>query len=312
MGVIRIIKNYPRVFNTQMDKEYTEEEGLRLIASAISQGSELQKDISLIRDTYQAVWRLVDFGFRKTSIEIAEKLVPQAVWHQKYSIAQDMCEELETYYSIFGNFELMNKYAALYKRYKDIRDYEYEAKKMYNEVVYRHKRGLPVETDKVISFLLELKNKLPKDNLCYHYIFFECKSLICEGAQLENLYLEAIDYFESLYFNHSTYISVFIKHLIEFYTSNNQLIKAKSIIASKVNKYETGSTPWFRFMKVYANFLANQNDDLVIDITNEVTSHPKYSELPEDNKIEWSVIIEKSESIAKNKIVNDDVRRIKD
>ncbi len=310
MGVIKIIKDYPEVFNTKMDKEYTEEEGLRLIASAISQGSDLQKNISLIRDTYQAVWRLVDFGFRKTSIEIAERLVPQAVWHQKYSIAQDMCEELEKYYSLFGDFESMNKYAALYQRYKDIRDYEYEVKKMYNKVVYRHKRGLPIDTDKVISFLLELKHKLPKDNLCYHYIFFECKSLVCEGAALENLYLEAIDYFESLYFNHSTYVGIFTKHLIGFYTADGQSVKAKALIESKIDKYEMGSTPWFRFMMIYANFLANQNDKLVLDITNTATNHPKYNELPEDNRIEWSVIIEKSKSIFQNKIANDEEGRI--
>ena len=74
MGVIRIIKENPEVFNTQVDKEYTEEEALRLIASAVSQGSELQKSISLIRDAYQAVWRLIDFGFRETSVKIAEIL----------------------------------------------------------------------------------------------------------------------------------------------------------------------------------------------------------------------------------------------
>jgi len=299
MGVIKIIKENPEVFNSQAGKVYTEDEAIRLIASATSKGSDLQKSISLLRDNYQAVWRLVDFGFRKTAIEVAEELIPMAVWHQKFSIAQDLCEELETYYSSFGDYESMQKYGTLHERYKNIRDHEYKAKKMYNEVVYNYKRGISIDTDKVFSFLLQLKDKLPQDNLCYHHIFFECKSLVCKGEELERLYIEAIDYFESLYFNHSTYISVFIKHLIGYYISAGQPLKAKAMIESKMDNYEEGSTPWFRFMLIYAQFLANQNDPTLLDVIKTVTSHAKYTQLPDDNHTEWNVIIEKAKELAK-------------
>mgnify|MGYP001799469460 CR=1 FL=1 len=87
-------------------------------------------------------------------------------------MAQDMCEELEKYFSLFGDSESMNKYAYLYKRYKEIRDHEYEARKLYNEVACAYSRGLPINTNKVLAFLAEIKHKLPKDNICYHYIFF--------------------------------------------------------------------------------------------------------------------------------------------
>lgn len=305
MGVIKIIKDYPSVFSTQLDKNYTREEAIRLIAAALSQGSELQKDISLLRDTYHAVWRLIDFGFRETSVQLAESLVKQAEWYQKYSIAQDICEELEMYYSLFKDREAVEKYANLYLKYKEIRENEYKAKKLYKEIVYCYKRGLHIDTDRIMSILLELEEKLPKDNLCYHHIFFEFKSLILEGEELEELYLEAISYFESLHFRHTTYISVFIRDLIGYYIDSNQPVKAEALIRSKEGNYTVGSTPWFRFMMIKCNYLLNQKDKNTLKVVQAVTNHAMFAELPEDTKIEWNVILESSIKISSKVEIKD-------
>jgi len=291
MGVLKLIRSYPDVFNVNLCFDYSEHEAIKLIGAAISKGSTLQKETFFVKDAYHAFWRMIDLGFRTTAVELAQKLIPQAAWHQQFAIAQDLCSQMVYHYYLYGNLESAEKFDTMYNKYTSTVACEYQAKKLYSQAIYNHKHNLPIKVEELMQMLDALKEKLQHESLWYQYYYYQCKTLMFEGESLELLLKEAIEYFEQAYYCHTSFISIFTKYLAEFYLSVDQTTMARVLIESKLPNVEVGSIPWFRYLMTYTIILIEDNDVINAEIiANQAITNPKFQELPNDRRIEWDAI----------------------
>jgi len=230
MRVLKIIQANTEIFNADQNENQTELEAIKTVASMSCEGNEIQKKDFEIRQTHTAICNLISLGFRDTAADIAVKLIPEAEESQHYKVAQDLCDRLIKHFFHEGNIESVHLYKTLYDKFTDLLSYEHESMLLYGKAIQNYKHLHPLETDELETLLNAIKKKLPVDNLWYHFYYYQCKSLMSSGKELEKIYLEAIRYFEKLHFNHTSFIVYFSKRLIQYYEKNNELKKAKTLI----------------------------------------------------------------------------------
>ena len=300
MGVQKIIQTNPEVFNVNKNKNYSEPEAIRLVASMECKGNKIQIENFEIRQSYIAICNLISLGFRESAIEQAAELVSRAEWFQQYRIAQDLCDRLITHHYQYGEMESVNKYKALYDHYTLILSCEHESKLLYGQAIYNYQHIVPIDVKTIMSLLEAIKLKLPVDSLWYHYYYYQCKTLMYTGEDLENLYIEAIEYFENLYFSHTIFISIFSDKLIRYYLENDKLEKALLLVRKQTELFEPGTVRWFRNSLSYVNILLKTNNPKSEEVCKTVLGHSKFKELPEDRKTEWEIAYKASIKIAEN------------
>lgn len=298
-SVLDIIYKNPSIFNIDKSKNYREIDAIRLVASHECIGDSVQIENFEIRQSYISICNLISLGFRESAIELATELISRAEWFQQYKIAQDLCDKLITHHYQYGDMESVNKYKTLYDRYALILSCEHESKLLYGQAIYNYQHIVPIDVKALMGLLDAIKLKLPVDSLWYHYYYYQCKTLMYEGKDLENLYIEAIAYFENLYFSHTIFISIFSDKLIRFYLENDKLENALLLVQKQTELFEPGTIRWFRNSLSYVNILLKTNNPLSEEVCKTVLGHPKFKELPEDRKVEWEIANQASIKITK-------------
>jgi len=299
-GILKVIQSNPVLFNVSTNKKYSEIEAIRLVASHVCNGDKVQIENFEIRQSYIAICNLISLGFRESAIEQATELISRAEWFQQYKIAQDLCDKLITHHYQYGIMESVTKYKTLYDRFALILSCEHESKLLYGQAIYNYKHIVPIDVKTIMGLLEAIKSKLPVDSLWYHYYYYQCKTLMYTGKDLENLYVEAIDYFENLYFNHTNFISYFTDCLIRHYLENNKLEKALLLVQKQTELFEPGTIRWFRNSLSYVNILLKTNNPKSEEVCKTVIDHPKFKELPDDRKVEWEIARKASINVRKN------------
>ncbi len=294
MGVLKIIRENPEIFNVDLAENYSEIEAMRKIASMECKGHKIQVEYFEIRQRYTAICNLLNLGYRETAIDLSIKLIPKAEWYQQYKVAQDLCDILITHFYKYGNLETVNYYRHLYDRLTLILSCEHESKLLYGQAIYNYKHVLPIDVDELMKLLGRIKEKLPVDSLLYHYYYYQCRTLQYRGKELEKLYIEAIDYFKKTYFIHPIFTSIFYDELVRHYLKNDNLEKAQLLIQKQLNLLEPGTIRWFRSSLSYVIALLKLKDEKAKTICDLVFNHPKFQELPNDKKKEWMVVIKAS------------------
>jgi len=296
MGVLEIIKANKEIFNVDESKNYTEKEAIRLIASMGCNGNQVQKRCFEIRQSYTAICNLYSLGFRESAVELSVELISKAEWFQQYSIAEDLCDKLVSHHFQYGSMHHVEKYKKLHDKFRLILSCEHDAMLLYGDAIYKHKHIITIEVRELIQKFEIIKDKLPADiySLKYYYYYYQCKTLSYQGKELEELLVQAKEFFEGLYFKHTIYISIFTDKLIRFYLEHNELEKALLLVEKQTEKFESGTIRWFRNALSYVNVLLKMNNPKAIDVCDVVTANPKFKELPDDRKKEWEVAFKAS------------------
>lgn len=230
MRVLKIIQANPEVFNIDPDKNYTEQEAIRVVASMNCPGNDIQKENFEIRQTHTAICNLIDLGFINTSIELATQLISRAEKSQNYKIALDLCDRLIPFFYNERNLSAVNMYKTLYHKYAMILVNEHESKLLFGRTILDNIPFLSIGKNELASLSTAINKKLPFDSLWYHYYQYQCKSLILEDGGQEKNYLEAIHYFEHLPVQHNLFVRIFSNKLIRYYKEKNEFEKARIII----------------------------------------------------------------------------------
>lgn len=289
MRVLKIVKANHDLFGSEQNKQYTEKEAIRIVASMKPKGNKIQDHTFEIRQAHSAICNLLSLGFNEDAIELAKKLIPKAELTQQYYIAQDLCHKLIAHFYFIDDIESVNIYQSLYNRFTLNVSYEHEAMLLCNKTIHNfmklgdYKPANPEELNKLIE---EVEKKLPFDNTWYHYYYFLYKSLSLEGKSLEQLYLSAYAYFDNLHYNHKDFSEVFLERLIMYYLDANELEN----IEKNITLLSPGSMAWFRTNYAYTQILINQNDLKSNDICEIVMNHPKFTNIHATLKDKWKAI----------------------
>jgi len=290
MRVLKIIQANPEIFNTDQQKTYSEIEAIRKIASMESKGNKIQKNEFEIRQRHTAIGNLFSLGFVESAVELAILLIPEAEKAHQFKIAQDLCDTLITHYYHLQDLESVRIYKSLYDKFKSNISFEHESLLLCSKVIFNHKKIPFVDFEEIGVLLEAIKKKLPLDRLWYHFFYYYFKSMVLDEEELENLYNEAITYFENLNFRHPYFIDGFSEGLILYYLKKSAFEK----VESQLDLLKEGSISWFNNHLHYATTLLNQKDIKSNDICVKTMNHPAYIDLSPTLKEEWKSVYKAS------------------
>lgn len=287
-----LIQKFPDVF-FYPHENISEEEAIRVIAQTKSKGSQLQKESFHLMESHLAVRKLFQLGLRKDAVKLAQDVIHNADWFQHFDIAQNICKLLVRNAYLTEDLEEIRLYDQMHKHYTEIIQLEYDSQIIYGDLLYNYERGLPIEKQDIINNLSIIKKKLRTTNCMIYYYYYQCLLMLAEDHEYEKTCLEAIEYYDNLYFLHTAFISIFIGKLINHYLDTEQLVSAEALIVKHLPKCEEGSNSWFRFKKtlIDLNFKTG-NIPFALRTCDGVMENANFSGLSEQDQQEWIVLKE--------------------
>lgn len=289
MSMIDLVLNNPVVFGFHENIE-SEQEAIKIICNAKSQGSTLQKASFVLIENHQAVLKLLKLGMRSPAIKLAKDLLHNAEWNQHYEIAMSVANILERNAYLTQNIEEVELYKNLYRDYLDLFQLEYQGHAIYGEMLYNYERGLPLDHKDIIANLKVIKRKTKGASCISDYYYYQCLLMLNQdnNAVYESICQEAIEYFEGLYLKHTTLISIFLNKLISCYISRSKFIEAEALINFHIGKNSPGSFGWNKLMHSMIITYAGQNDYVrALLCCDKVMSQERFASLADIDKLEW-------------------------
>lgn len=290
MGVVNIVKSNPKIFGDTFG-EIDSDEAWRIIASIQSNGGNTQKNGFSISEKFTAVSNLFKLGLREEAVEISLVVLKQAIRHQHYSIAQQLCSLLVIDSYMDNDIDSARKYDILYRSYTDLIELDYQFQLNLGEILNKYERGLNFNELEIIRSLQLIEERLPSENLPYEYYYHSFQLMISSDSEYEAKLQNAISYFENQYFDHKDYLSSFVIKLIKHYNDEENHLQAEVLLDCHLNKCNEGSKLWFKYLKM-ACLLYLKNHDIVkakVYMTKSFNS-TKYYTLSDDEKKEWNEI----------------------
>ncbi|MEM9549124.1 MAG: hypothetical protein AAGA77_24265 [Bacteroidota bacterium] len=290
MNVLEIIAKYPEVFNAK-HKEYTEEEAISLIASCPIKGNEFHKAYFFIIESYAAFSKLLRLGLRKPAIQLGKNLLERSVWYQQYEIAALVCKQLCQHHYLFEDKETALQYHEKFKLYRKIENLESESEMLYNELIYNTLTTGNVNKAHILKSLEGIKSKIELDSCIYRYYYYQCNSLITSGEMHKKWCVEAVDYFENLYFQHEGFLNIFRKNLIRYYNDHGEYAASEAYLKKCFESVVIYSRSWF-ILKFYEIDLYIKKEDYTRadELMRHVVNHPTYQSFAEMEKKEWNAL----------------------
>lgn len=292
MNVLKIIYRYPEVFKP-LDQNYTEDQAISLIAACPSKGNEFHKAYFTITDSYAAFRKLLKLGLRKPAIELGKNLLNRCVWYQQYEVAALVSKHLCQHYYLFKDKETALQYNEKFTLYRKIENLESESEMLYNELIYHTTTTGSINKSHILKSLEGIKLKLELDSCIYKYYYYQCNSLITTGDEHKKWCLEAIDYFENLYFMHEGFLNIFRKNLIRFYNNNFEFEASQAFLNQCFESVVIYTRSWFILMFYQIDLHIKVRDFVVAsNEIEEVFKHPKYMAFNDLEKKEWESLSE--------------------
>lgn len=287
MGVINIVKSYPELFG-KAGETIDEEDAWRKIASVQNNGSYIEKISFTVYNQFNAVCNLFHLGLRDEAVELAMEVLKYAEKYQYFAIAQQLYKRLIEDSFLQQDVISVHKYNLLYRKYSDVVELEYQAQLMYGELNYNHNRGLESNEIEIIRGLNQIEEKLPFDSLTYHYYYHSCQLILASENEYEGKLQNAIKYFESLFYNHNSYLSSFVIKLVLHYQKNGNYKEAEVLLSSHLKRCKEGSTMWFKYMKTTCLLYLSAGEMIKAkNCSNVVVESEKFQNLSERDRAEW-------------------------
>lgn len=306
MEVSQVVRDHPEVFGIH-EENHIDSNSVAIIAAAVSKGSDQQKEHFRLRDTYTAVCKLIDLGFRKYAAPLGETLFADLLQAQWYSQAYDLCTNLMMHHYMVGSAESARYYEEFIPKLGAVLEIESKTKINYLRMSSAHRTGQEVDIAATLKLVEDLKEQLPIDSVWYHFYYYKLRAFVCKGPELESLYLEAINYYENLYFDHSSMKGIFVKLLVKHYRSADDYDTAMVVVGQQLKATAEGSTPWYRFMmltvELHRDLLQYNAAILAADTA---MNHATYSAQPADRHVEWEALVADLKSRKGKSIVIDD------
>lgn len=287
--MIEVVRNNPSIFGFH-DEINSVQDAIKIICNVKSQGSSLQKASFSLIENHQAVLKLFKLGMRAPAVKLAKSLLQSAEWNQHYEIAMSLAKLLQKNAYLTQNMQEVDRYKNLYHNYFDLYQLEYLGHSIYGEMLYNYERGLAIESKDILANLEVIKRKTKGASCISDYYYYQCLLMINDEdpIQYESISREAIIYFEGLYLQHSTLISIFLSKLIDCYLKADKYIESEALIKVHLDKTIQGSTPWHKLMNaLIRTYSANTEYTKALIACDKVLALDSFPSLTELDRLEW-------------------------
>jgi hypothetical protein len=172
---------------------------------------------------------------------------------------------------------------------------EYECELKYSGLVHEGKKinKHSAIRKNVEKWIVSVEPKLLQiKSADFHHYFYQIKLKLCSDHDYEQICMEAIKYFENLYFNHSAFISIFKNRLLQHRLHKGDItidtIKTIKYLLSNVEKF---STSWYRYSQSLVKISLNGGDyNNASKWIAKIKGSKKYRNIPKSHRNEWELL----------------------
>ncbi len=279
------------LFLDNLPKDCTTKEVIKKICSLDIERSEAQKRYIENLDAHSAVLRLVTLGYREEAKKIARHCYNNSRENYNLKFAREMAEFLMNHEYKFGSLLEAKEWEQRYLELDKIIRAQIKAKRMYGKVLNNYMMGLSMPRKDIKKMLQTLKENFKYDSVWYLYYYYQIKSVLLEGKELESMILEAVAIFEKRYIKHSNFVVIFKMELINYYKHVNDYDRAIKLVEEANSLTKINTIQYMNVSFVHIELLSDMSDyTSAWRIYNENIEYPMFKQLPSEQKIKWELL----------------------
>ena len=281
-------------FLDNLPKDCTTREVIKKIASLDFDKNEAQKRYIENLDAHSAVLKLVTLGYREEARQIAEHCFKNSKANYNLKFAREMAEFLMNHEFKFGSLQEAKRWEQHYLTLNRTINSQIKAMRMFGTVLNNHMMGLTLDREDILSMVTDLEKGMKYDSVWYIYYYYQIKSLLYKGKDLEQMILEAIATFEKRYIRHTNFIVIFKIELINYYKDHMDYDRALEVVQQTIALTNKDTSPYigikytqielYTEMGNYASALSNYTDVIESSI---------YNSLPAEQLMKWELLYER-------------------
>lgn len=233
---------------------------MRIASMSKSKGSNIQKLRFDIQEEYSAFKKIALNGMIEVVLKSGKNLVRKAIRYHDYNTARCVVEYIFQYYVSQEDDEQIEIYHKKYLEIEEICRLEHECKLQFGQV----------SSDRIINessrkelmrWLEQSQNRLEIASSDFHFFYYKIQLAISDGEEYEKYCELAIVYFEKLYFNHATYISIFRNRLADYLIKKNDIsLKTLGVLKDLLQNSIRYSNSWYLYAFTYVKVNINRGE----------------------------------------------------
>jgi len=281
-------------FLDNLPKDCTTKEVIKEIINLDIDTNDAQKRYIENLDAQSVVLKLVTLGYREEAKKVALQCFQNSKENFNLKFAREMAEFLMNHEFKFGSLLEAQKWERLYIELNSTISAQIRAKRMYGTVWNNHMMGLTLPREDILSMVNDLEENIKYDSTWYLYYYYQIKSLLYEGKDLENMLLEVIAVYEKRYIKHTNFIVIFKIELINYYKDNMDYDRALKVVKEALAITNPDTIPYLNISYKQIDLYANMgNYTSAIANYKNVIESPIYKSIPEDHKMRWELLYER-------------------
>ncbi len=264
---------------------------VRIASMSKSKGSDIQKIRFDIQEEYSAYWKMVMKGMIEVVLKSGKNLVRKAIQYHDYNTARSVVESIFQYYVSQEDDEQIDFYHQKYLELEEICRLEHESKRQFGRV--SSDRNISESSrNELMRWLDQAQNRLGIASSDFHFFYYKIQLAITDGDEYGKYCESAIAYFEDLYFDHATYISIFRNRLKNYHIKKNDIsLKTLGLLNDLLQSSIRYSNSWYLYAFTYVKVNINRGE------TNEskkwidrVLRSGKFRTLEQKQRNQWKLM----------------------
>lgn len=283
-----------KLFLDNLPKDCTTREIIKKISRLEIDNNESQMRYIENLDAHSAVLKLVTLGYREEAKQIAKHCYENSKQNYNLKFAREMAEFLMNHEYKFGSLQEAEGWEQHYLGLDKTIRAQARAKRMYGTVLNNYMMGLSLPKEDLLTMVRNLEENIKYDSVWYLYYYYQIKSLLFEGKELEDMLLEAVTVFEKRYIKHSNFIVIFKIELINYYRDNKDYDRALKVVQEAISITNKDTIPFLNITYIQTELYTDMGDFLNA-VTNykKIKESPIYASISEERRMKWELLYER-------------------
>jgi len=275
----------------KLPKDCTTRDAIRKIINLDIERNDAQKRYINNLDAQHAVLKLVTLGYREEAKKIAKLCFTNSTQNHNLKIAREMAEFLMNHEYKFGSLSEAENWEQHYLELDKTVRAQIKAKRMYGTVLNNYMMGLTLPKEDLKEMVDNLESNIKYDSVWYLYYYYQIKSLLYEGKELEQMLKDAITLFERRYIRHSNFVVAFKIELINYYRSNKEFAKAAVLIKEAISITTKDTVPFLNIKYIQTELFTDMGEyEKAVINYHEVKKSSIFPSISEERKMKWEIL----------------------
>lgn len=297
--IANIIQQYPDVFSSQ-GGHITEKEALNLVLTVEPQGSVLRNETIYVRKYFAAVGILLASGLRDVSMALAEDMFQKAEQYNEHYVAHQLAVWLTLHHYQYMDGDKARHYEAVADRLYKVLGNESRYCILNSQLTYQYKHGLEINHDQLREQIKGLKESLEYGGTYTRLCYYNCRLILVKGdlEKEEAIHLEALDYYDGLWIDHSNMKGAYLSALLDIYKKRGMGSVGLDLVRSYLKTAATGSGTWKLFKMKEVELLLDRGEArAAFSKSHEMIDSKYFNHMTTDLQQQWLSLKEQADKM---------------